>query len=77
MFEIGVEATKNPKRTVVCFLDNENETVFEGQQAKAVKKIAKDLKSMKVEVYDNLDDLAFDLNNYASMLAKKTEEEIL
>ena len=77
LFEIGVEATKNPNRTVVCFLDNENGTVFEGQQAKAVKKIKADLKAMKVSVYDNLDELSADLNRVAeAYLVKKIEEQV-
>ena len=75
LFEIGVEAAKNPGRTVVCFLDNENGTVFEGQQAKAVKKIAKDLKQMGVSVYDNLDELGADLNRVAEHLIIKSVEE--
>ena len=75
LFEIGCEATKHPKRTVVCFLDNENGTTFEGQQAKAVKKMMKDLKEMGVAVYDNLDDLAADLNRAAEHKAIKAIEE--
>ena len=75
LFEIGVEATKNPNRTVVCFLDNENGTVFEGQQAKAVKKIKADLKAMKVSVYDNLDELSADLNRVAEVYLVKNVEE--
>ena len=74
LFEIGVEAAKNPNRTVVCFLDNENGTVFEGQQAKAIKKITKDLKNLGVEVYDNLDSLALDLSNYADFKVEKQQE---
>ena len=63
LFEIGVSAASQPKRTVVCFLNNENGTQFEGQQAKAVKKIAKDLDERKIPVFDNLDDLSQFLNN--------------
>jgi len=75
LFEIGVEATKRPKRTVVCFLDNENGTLFEGQQAKAVKKITEDLKNMGVSVYNNLEELANDLNRVAEYYVIKSEEE--
>lgn len=75
LFEIGVEAAKNSNRTVVCFLDNENGTVFEGQQAKAVKKIKADLKQMKVSVYESLDELGADLNRAAEAFIIKQVEE--
>ena len=82
LFEIGVEATKNSKRTVVCFLDNENGAEYDNHEKKSIKKIAQDLKSMGVEVYDNLEDLAFDLNNCANVFVDKNNrgkksEEIL
>ena len=74
LFEIGVEASVHPERTVVCFLDNQNGTHFSSQQAKAYAKIAKDLKG-KVAVYDNLDDLAADLNR-ATEIKKSKEEDM-
>ena len=74
LFEIGVEAVKNPKRTVVCILDNENGTAFETQQLSAFKKMTKDLKALGVEVYDNHDSLAFDLNNYAEFRFANNKE---
>ena len=77
LFEIGVEATKNPKRTIVCFLDNENGTVFEGQQAKAIKKMSSDLKNMGISVYDNLEDLSANINRVAEVYLLKIEEESL
>ncbi len=73
LFEIGVEAVKNPKRTVVCFLDGENGFYFDNHTTKSITKIKKDLKDLKVEVYDNLDDLAFNLNNYAEYISSKEE----
>lgn len=76
LFEIGAEATKNPKRTIVCFLDNENGTTFDGQQAKVVKKITKDLKQMCVSVYNNLDELGNDLNRIAEVVVNKYIDEM-
>ncbi len=66
LFEIGVCATGDKKRTVVCFLDNENGTQFEGQQAKAVKKIKADLEKAGVPCFDKLDKLTEYLNQRAN-----------
>ncbi len=77
LFEIGVEATKNPKRTVVCFLDNENGTAFDAQRVKSNKKMASDLKKMGVAVYDNLDELSADINRVAEVYLLKNKEEKL
>ena len=60
--EIGMAAKGEPNRTVVCFLDNENGTQFEGQQAKASKKLAKDLTNLGLNVFYDLDSLAGFLN---------------
>ena len=65
LFEIRVGSVNEPNRTAVCFLDNENGTKFEGQLAKAVKKIEKDLQNSGVPVYDNLNTLAGFLNQKA------------
>ncbi|MBO7508241.1 MAG: hypothetical protein J6T39_01175 [Clostridia bacterium] len=75
LFEIGCEASKHANRTVVCFLNDENGSTFDGQQLKSIKKMTKDLKNMGVAVYDNLDELAADLNRFAEFKANKDCEE--
>ena len=62
VFEVAMDSCKRPGRVVACILDERNGKTFEGQVAKNMKKIKKDLINNGTLVFDNLNQVAMFFN---------------
>ena len=62
VFEVAIDSCKRPGRVVACILEERDGKTFEGQVAKNMKKIKKDLVKNGTLVFDNLDQIAMFFN---------------
>ncbi len=62
VFEVAMDSCKRPGRVVACILEERDGKTFEGQVAKNMKKIKKDLVKNGTLVFDNLDQIAMFFN---------------
>ena len=62
VFELAMDSCKRPGRVVACILEERDGKTFEGQVAKNMKKIKKDLVKNGTLVFDNLDQIAMFFN---------------
>ena len=69
VFEVAMDSCKRPGRVVACILEERDGKTFEGQVAKNMKKIKKDLIKNGTLVFDNLEQIAAFFN---SLEAKHT-----
>lgn len=73
--EVTDDSNKRPEQTILCVLMEANGKEFEGHIKKCVLKTMKLVLDNGVLVFDNLDELAYYLNNYK--VKDHTEEKTL
>lgn len=63
VFEVAMDSCKRPGRVVACILEERGGKTFEGQVAKNMKKIKKDLIKNGTLVFDSLEQIAMFFNS--------------
>ena len=63
VFELGMDCCKRKENVMCCILDERNGITFEKHMQKNMLKIKKDLIKNGTPVFDNLESLAYYLNN--------------
>lgn len=61
--EVVDDSNKRPYKTIFCFLESENELIFESHQLKSLKQVAMMVEKNGATVLNNLDDVAEYLNS--------------
>ena len=64
IFELGLDLGRRPEQTIFCFLAERDGKEFAPHQLNGFKKMKDDVNAFGGNAFDNLDDVAFFLNNY-------------
>ena len=57
--EVVDDSNKRPEKTILCVLDEDNESSFSETQIKSLKQVKEMVKNNGANVFDSLEDIAF------------------